>query len=440
MTTLDSLAKEVNNQTLASDTNSSSFSKEWWRHFYNETNELTKAKIFKNVLSQQDIGNLMNGVYNIVKDVSDRKIPDGFRVSIDGVINNTNRDYFYNNPPSTGEDLSNWCSRVFGEKKYGVILNSCQNYDIGSKSDIYRKFKYLLEDFGIPPNGIEITLFFGNYGYTPLGFHLDPPGHKVTHLHLGPSPKQMYLIEKDTFENELGAKTGSKDFEKLIPKAIEYNFNEGDVFFMPIGMYHVGNTNELSFGLTIWHIEPSISDFQARLSIDLMKKIFSKESHTTILTRDFKAVSDTSHISNILNEVIEYDQDYENLSLRESVETLVLEHRYKLFSNAYFYGFHQNLEAPIVVPILDFNTVVQGIDPFKILYIERGEKAVLFIQGKKVIAPNHENLNEIIQKINSYLPMTLKSIFDPVLESWDSELVFYVAKEIFYRGGLEIKK
>lgn len=416
-----------------------SFSKEWWKFFYEKSKGLTAPMVIKNVLSETDITEFMDGVYTVVKDVSDRKVPNGFRLSIEGTIKDDNRDFFYNNPPLPGENIVAWCSRAFGDRKFGVILNSVQNYDRKLKGQIYRKFRHLLEQHGVPPNGIEITLFFGNYGYTPLGFHLDPVGHKVTHLHLGPGNKQMYLIGKDKFEKELAGKNGSKDFDKLVPHAEKFEFDKNDAFFMPNGYYHVGNTSELSFGLTVWHIEPPIAEFQAEMGVDLMKVIFSKEDNETILKRDDNPINDISSITSVLKDFIDIDSDFANMTLGQAMQQLMLEHRYKIFSNGYFYGFLQNMEAEIKPPAVEFklDTVVKGVDPFIIRSLERGEKTILFVQGKKVSVPSHEKLDDIIKKLNEYKSYTIEKLFEGPSEDWDTDLILYITNELFKYNGIE---
>jgi len=417
-----------------------SFEKSWWNDFYEETAGLTKPKVIKNVISQEDLEFFKQCVLRVIKDVSDRKVPNGFRLSIEGAIKDDNRDFFFNNPPTENEDILKWCSRVFGDKKFGVILNSIQNYDRSLKADIFRKFRPLLEEYGVPGNGIEITLFFGNYGYTPLGFHLDPKGHKVTHLHVGPGKKKMFLMTQEKYEDELKLKTGSKDFEKLVPLSEEYEFNETDCFFMPVGYYHVGHTEELSIGLTVWHIEPPVSELQMAISIDLMKKIFSKEDSKTLITKDKNEIDDISHMKQLLADSIDIDADYSKMRLDEAVDQLLIEHRYKIRSNGYFFGFLQNTEHVYEPPLITMGTMIKGCDPFSIKMIERGEKTTLFVQSKKVSVPNHPAIPGIVEKLNGYQSYSIENLFAPVLDDWDADIVLYITQELYRFGGVEVIK
>lgn len=418
------------------------FSAEWWKSYYENTAELTRPKVFQDALSDSDIQKLTNCVRNIIKNVCDPSlnIKNGFRVSIEGEIEGSHRNLFYGNGPLDDEDLIAWCSRIFNSKKFGVILNSVHNYDPELKAEISEKFAPLLELYGVPPQGLEITLFFGNYGYTPLGFHVDPVGHKVTHLHLGPGRKEMFLIEKNKFEKVLNAKTGSKEFAKLTPESEVYDFEKGDLFFMPPDIYHVGNTEELSFGLTVWHVEPSIAEFQTKISIDLMRKIFSKEDGETMIMRDKNNADNTSQTMEVLNSVIEFDPDYENLALKDCLDNLVKEFRYKLFSNGYFYGFLQeDIREKKYIPVeLTLNSKVSGVKPFKIQLMETESYSKLFVQGKVFNLPKSSNVKLIVETINSYEQILLKDLFKLHFDEWDEDLILYISQEMFKRGGIEI--
>ncbi|MFM7859464.1 MAG: hypothetical protein ACKO96_47955, partial [Flammeovirgaceae bacterium] len=105
---------------------------------------MTVPKVFKNVLSEGDINLLTICTLRVLKYVSQKRIDNGFRVSVGGKMNDENRDFFYDNPISEDDDIEAWSKKVFGDKKFGVILNSCQNFDLGIKSEISSRFKILL--------------------------------------------------------------------------------------------------------------------------------------------------------------------------------------------------------------------------------------------------------------------------------------------------------
>ena len=145
-------------------------------------------------MSNEILDKLKQAVDRVIRNIINYKIIEGLRVSIDGKFSPNNLQLIYNNVPSNHESIEDWCKTIFHQKKFAIIQNGCQHLDLELKKNIAILFAPLIENFGIPPQGLEVTLFFGNYGYTPLGFHRDPEGNKVTHLHLGPGRKDIYTI------------------------------------------------------------------------------------------------------------------------------------------------------------------------------------------------------------------------------------------------------
>ena len=74
-------------------------------------------------------------------------------------------------------------------------MNNNEAFSEQLASRVLKMMSSLFEIAGLPPLGNEITVFIGNYGWTPLGIHKDHTGENVLHFHLGPGRKQMYIWE-----------------------------------------------------------------------------------------------------------------------------------------------------------------------------------------------------------------------------------------------------
>jgi hypothetical protein len=426
------------------------FTKQWWIKFLKSTNNLKSPKIFKNQLSKTDIDQLNNCIKNVIIYISENNLSKAFRVvSINGDVNFENNQYLCKNPPLPNEDLPDWCERIFANKKFGVILNRCQYYDRNLKQLISRKFLPLLKLDGVPPHGIEISFFFGNYGFTPLGFHVDPLGHKVTHLHLGPGKKEMHLINKDNYENKLKEKTGSKNFDAIIPNCKSYYFQAGDIFFMPNNLYHVGNSQELSFSLTVWHIEPSLTEFQSRVSMELMQrisnsgknllnKIFADNNDNINLTKDINSAFNIDSWAKQLKDYTGIPEEYKNLTLEETFNLILKEIRLRLFSNGYFYSYSNYNEAPVEMILLNKTSILKGIKPYIIIPLKINESLYLFIQGQKVKVPNHEEILTIIDIINSYEEVTLGKLFSNLSLNMNKTSLNKLINNLYQHGAFQI--
>lgn len=64
-------------------------------------------------------------------------------------------------------------------------MNNNEAFSEQLASRVLKMMSSLLKIAGLPPLGNEITVFIGNYGWTPLGIHKDHTGENVLHFHLG---------------------------------------------------------------------------------------------------------------------------------------------------------------------------------------------------------------------------------------------------------------
>lgn len=409
-------------------------SREWWEMFLKKTNDLRKADVFKDCLSDQ-IVELKELIFDVLRKIEE---PNSLRVYLDGVLKESNNKIIYNHRPLLTETIEEWSERAFGEEKFGIILNNCQDYSDNLSKKICDFFSPLIDLLGLPLGGIEITFFIGNYPYTPLGFHLDPIGHKVTHFHLGPDSKKMYLIEPEVYEKDLvsitDGKGGFKDYEKILGYASSYEINAGDMFFMPYGKYHVGSNPGLSAAITVWHIEPSKSEVQKQLNLLFLKKIFSKESKD-VVHADKGPLEDSEYIENCLSDTIEIDAEYENLGIQKILSTLIKDYKLSLVSNAGLASSAKVLEGSKEVGIE--NEIIVN-KPFRILQKQIEGGSVLFIRGNRIVLPENGGLKSVIDTINQGNSIKVEDLISPLLLEWDDETAIYFINELYKYRGIEI--
>src|SRR5690606_11613554 len=96
-----------------------------------------------------------------------------------------------------------------------------------------------------------------NYGWTPLGIHQDHIGENVIHFHLGPANKTMYTWDEEKYKELTNTKHNNFDIKPLLKHSDEYEFSSGDIFYMPWNKFHIGKTDELSVGVTLWFNNPT---------------------------------------------------------------------------------------------------------------------------------------------------------------------------------------
>jgi hypothetical protein len=203
------------------------FRSNWWQNtFLKDTQNFNKTCVFKNCISTTDINTLKKEVSNTINTICELKTEEyGFRVWLDGEQTSVEKNqYVFENQIENNESIENWSNRVFKNKKFGIILNGAEVLNPKLAQKIASFMIPLFKTNGSPLRGYNITLFIGNYGFTPLGIHKDPPGESVIHFHLGPSQKTIYQWDNDKLDQVVNLKKLSlkENIKELLPLALHF--------------------------------------------------------------------------------------------------------------------------------------------------------------------------------------------------------------------------
>ena len=182
------------------------FSIDFWRDFLKTNNDFTETCVIKDAISSEMLNELNLGIMEVLSNrLSMKDINNGFRIYIEG--KEQDDDYLKKiceTPPLNSDNIKSYTDKIF-DKKFGFIINSGERHSDYISHNILKAVKPLIDLKGIPPLGIEITIFIGNYGWTPLGIHQDHRGENVIHFHLGPGGKKMYIWDEEKYkENPWG--------------------------------------------------------------------------------------------------------------------------------------------------------------------------------------------------------------------------------------------
>src|SRR4051812_35094117 len=110
------------------------------------------------------------------------------RTYVDGGHRADDYERVMTDPPGPDESLQAWATRLFGERKFGIVLNGAESVSESLSRQVARFLDPLFARRGVPYGGIDVAFFVGNYGFTPFGIHVDDRTH-VLHAHLGPGTK-----------------------------------------------------------------------------------------------------------------------------------------------------------------------------------------------------------------------------------------------------------
>lgn len=412
------------------------FSSDWWKEtFLKITNSLTKTSVFKDCISKDETPLMRGEIMSIIRLLCKlRTTQFGFRVFVEGKqVSYKQMEEVYDSPPEEGESVKSWGKRTFGNKKFGIIINRGEKLNNELARRMAYKISPLLNQVGTPLLGVNFTIFIGNYGWTPLGIHTDAPGESVTHFHLGPGEKTMYTWNKKEYEDLAGEKKfNNKNVKKFLPYANVHPFEEGDLYYMPPNEFHIGKSDELSIGLTLWLNNHLKKDLTKKLMNVIMDQ-YLEESEDTMLP-DRNPLEDLSAAEQALA-LLKLPEDIQSLPFNEVMQEVFKDYRYSLYSNSGYWTrpFPKEDETKYT---LEDSFVIEK--PFKMKYVESLDLVNIYIyaRGTKVVLNNHTCIKTLIDEINKGEVMTIKEAFNILDETWDDNIGFYIINLLDMHNGI----
>lgn len=411
------------------------FDSKWWDNFLANTNMLTTTNVFHNCMLPNETKSMREDVMKIIRLISINKVPEyGFRLYIEGknVASKELINFFENYTPNISETFEEWAERAFEGKKFGIIINRGEKFNPLLVEKIAIKIKPLTEKFGIPRLGVTFTIFIGNYGWTPLGIHTDGLGENVMHFHLGKGGKTMYTWDVETYEKivEPEYRFNNTNIEEILDHANVFDFKDGDIYFMPYGEYHVGKSDELSIGLTLWFNNHTESSLSKKIIDNLL--INSLEESFEILPMD---VSPPENLENFADIKKLFHSDFNDRDFLSMLEDTYRDYKMALYSNAGFW------EPPFPKEHkVDHNKdfTIKIVDPFKILfYIDN--QLHLFIRGKKISLINNNTITDLVEKLNKGNELNKEAVFTTLDSSWAEQVKRYIIDVLFENHIITVK-
>ena len=408
--------------------------RKYWQNFIDKNENFSETCVLKDSFCDEDRNTLYNGVTEtLYKRINDKILDNGFRLYFEGEELNKvlTIDFLSKNPPLDKEDIVEYCKRVF-DKKFGIIMNNNEAFSEQLASTVIKMMQPLFDIAGIPPLGNEITVFIGNYGWTPLGIHKDHTGENVLHFHLGPGRKQMYIWEDEVYEKIVGKGiSNNKNIEPILSHSEKFDFGQGDIFYMPWFVNHVGYTEEISIGVSLW--------FQSTDNYSFSKKII-EHFVTQFLPKDRKIIPPQIDYTNnhdtydYFKQIIFNSLDNKESTLDDFLKKIYLDFKYSLLSN----GLWSNLPIENKVDDLDYNffkgQTVELSKPFNIIYENyNSEKLNIFVRGNKIRIKYFKDFEDLLNKLNNNGKIVINEYIKSL--SIPEEAFLYIILTLYkYRG------
>ena len=416
------------------------FSKDYWENFITQNKGFSEACVLKDAMSPNLVNELNLGIMEVLKNrLSREDISDGFRVYIES----KEQDDKYlldlcKSPPNDGENIEEFAQRTF-DKKFGIIINSGEKHSDRISENIIKSISPLIDIAGLPPLGVEITIFIGNYGWTPLGIHQDHRGENVIHFHLGPGNKSMYVWDEDVYKDLVGVKHNNTDIEPILPHAKEFTFGTGDLYYMPWNKHHVGYTGELSVGITLWFNNPSKFKYINKILESFRIQFIKKDP--SILSNQFDMLESKECLNNLL-ETIDLESQVMSGSLKDFFDFSINEFNYCLLSNAGWQSVPLSKKETINFDSDTHYTQMEGKkiiskDAFKILYKKDNEKLTVYVRGSKFSMHYFESLITIIDEINKHIIIDVDNYIKSKELNMPTEAFYYFLALLYDKRGFE---
>ena len=322
------------------------------------------------------------------------------------------------------EDTFKWMCEVSKTEKLAFIINDLQEWD----DALCRRSAAFLEGFyetkGMPPDGVELVLFGGNYESTPFGVHR---GFEHAFLaHLGPAPKEFYLWSPDLFESLTGGVEAVFDYEWLIPHATSYTLEPNDLLYLPAYWFHIGAQKELSCSI-------AIALYQGR-DIDVV--------HSTIMQSTPK-----DYENGVLLPYLPINTSHNPLcSLLENATSKIVRTRIYEQADKMWYPRLSNgglrRKQKILFPPLDLtlDSSIKLSNPFKLYWKvdEMSNYVQIYSRHQMMNFKYHRNLQKIFFELNSGSILSFSEIQECLGDIWSTEAIIGLFKVLSQLGGLEL--
>ncbi|OJJ17503.1 hypothetical protein BKI52_26920 [marine bacterium AO1-C] len=417
-----------------------SFTQEWWKNFLQINQNFTETCVIEDVMNDELVEELQLGILQVLKERYKKDdIYDGFRVYLDGEEQN---DSFLENlcktPPLEGEDITAYTKRMF-EQKFGIIINAGEKHSDIIANNIIKFLHPLMELVGCPPLGVEITIFIGNYGWTPLGIHQDHKGENVIHFHLGPGKKTMYTWDEEKYNELTGEEHNNKNIEPLLEHANEYPFKKGDIYYMPWNKYHVGYSGELSVGITLWFNNAPKTKYVHRILNSFRYQFLKQEKE--IIPSQMDYLNNHATFEDMLSS-FKLDDNILNYSLKDFLKFVYGEFKMALMSNGGWQSVPLSLDVKDDYNIDDFEKLrgqkIINRAPFKIQYRKYKQSLWVYVRGAKFEMRYFEELVNVIDTLNKNEELLVDDLLDLLPEVFPQEAVLYFLSLTLNKRGIEV--
>ncbi len=322
---------------------------------------------------------------------------ENFRIWVERSENSNFSDIVIQTPLFENESIEEWTKRIFKENKFCLLFSQVEQFNDDLAVLASQFLKPLFEKRGITLGGTSLTVFLGNYGFTPSGVHQDQDENCIFHFHLGPGYKELMTWDPHEFEKLTGSKEAYFETEKILPHAKVFGLYPNDFLFLPTKYYHIGKTDQFSVDFVVVLSDCSNIKLTEDIFNNLMAEGLARNKKTYKLDLVDMEESITTMTRNMMNHLCinpEKRQDsFENVIKSQ------MEDRYLSMLSNFNFSYPPRLNQKSTHDLKSRSIKIK--EPFKIYYkkIENNKMAVFF-RGRELVAPHYPFIVQLIDHIN----------------------------------------
>ncbi|WP_428743493.1 RNA methylase [Tenacibaculum sp.] len=400
---------------------------ETWKKLYLNSKEFTKPTSVDNILSDADVTFLKEELKNIINRFLDKGgLHKGIKVYINHELQNGIAEEMATNRPKDNENIEQWCTRFFGNQKFGIVFNSLETYSNEFTEKMSHIVAPLLQKAGMPLGGLSFLFFMGNYGFTPFGIHKDSKGEDGFLFHLGPNDKGFYTWDIEEYNQIEHHTKVFHEVELMLPKSTKYPLKTKAVMFIPHQVYHIAKTDEFSLSVIMDYINPSRDSLEKKIASQIaLNELPKNPTIDYLMPVDFT----TKQLDwNILLNRETWEQQYKKALLK------------------YIIGLKSN--AGVLHPSIPRNNEGLPNPPFQIMgktifplltHVDNTDKICIMARGNEIPVSNNPKLSLIFDKLNNGETISFNELQNHLTPTWELIDIFDLISQLWRVEAITIR-
>ncbi|SIN66418.1 cupin domain-containing protein [Algoriphagus halophilus] len=396
-----------------------------WERFLQDTSKLAKPAQAKQLISESEIDSIQELLIEVLRGfLAKQDIHIGLKVYINKELKHEYLEKMIAHPPGKNQNLEQWSKEIFGDQKFGMILIGLEEYSNAFAEKAAEIVRPLLQQAGMPLNGLSFLFFMGNYGFTPFGIHKESTGEDGILFHLGPGLKNFYTWDDPKYNGIAHNSEVFHNIQEMMDSAEEYQLKPGDAMFIPHDVYHVADTPDFSMSFVLDYINPPVDQLENELLQLTAEENFKQHVGYGTPVR-------LEETNSFLRNRIDIE------SIGKKLEKAFERKITALKSNG---GIRRKSNLIQKQLPISGNFSIQGKRIFPILLDEtESERILLFARGHRIHFKKNPGLSVLVEKLNSGEWLTFDTIQELLLTHWDLIDIYGFIQDLLNTEAIQLK-